>query len=240
MILPAQAIRKIKPVSPFCERTCHNGMTFGLGPAGYDVRLAETVVVGAKFVLASTLEHFDMPTDLLGQVTDKSTWARRGVAVQNTIIEPGWRGYLTVELTNHGGEPIEIQAGDPIAQIVFFRLEAPTERPYQGKYQDQEAGPQPARLDGKMRAAIDVGLRWFGTWKKRSWEVGFRGRREAYASGRGGRYQIQRYDEGFVVRYCPPYDLGDAWADIGTGTTQEAAIALAQAHNDSGPCNDGG
>jgi dCTP deaminase len=150
MILPAQAIRKIKPVSPFCERTRYNGMTFGLGPAGYDVRIAETVVVGAKFVLASTLERFDMPTDLLGQVTDKSTWARRGVAVQNTIIEPGWRGYLTVELTNHGGEPIEIQAGNPIAQIIFFRLEVPTERPYQGKYQDQEAGPQPARLDGKM------------------------------------------------------------------------------------------
>lgn len=119
MILPAQAIRKIKPISPFCERTCYNGMTFGLGPAGYDVRIAETVVVGAKFVLASTLEHFDMPTDLLGQVTDKSTWARRGVAVQNTIIEPGWRGYLTVELTNHGGEPIEIQAGDPSPNYLF-------------------------------------------------------------------------------------------------------------------------
>jgi hypothetical protein len=66
--------------------------------------------------------------------------------------------------------------------------------------------------------------------------VGFRGRREAYASGRGGRYQIQRYDEGFVVRYCPPYDLTDVWDDIGTATTQEAAIALAQAHNDSEPC----
>jgi hypothetical protein len=64
--------------------------------------------------------------------------------------------------------------------------------------------------------------------------VGFRWRREAYASGRGGRYQIERYDEGFVVRYCPPYDLGDAWDDIGTATTQEAAIALVQAHNDSG------
>ena len=125
MILPAQAIRKIKPVSPFCERTRYNGMTFGLGPAGYDVRIAETVVVGAKFVLASTLERFDMPNNLLGQVCDKSTWARRGVAVQNTIIEPGWRGYLTVELTNHGGEPIEIQAGDPIAQNYLLPARGP-------------------------------------------------------------------------------------------------------------------
>ena len=99
MILPAQTIRKIKPVSPFFERTSHNGMTFGLGPAGYDVRIAERVVVGVKMVLASTLERFEMPIDLLGQVCDKSTWARRGVAVQNTIIEPGWRGYLTLELT---------------------------------------------------------------------------------------------------------------------------------------------
>ena len=52
MILPAQTIRRIKPVSPFCERTRYNGMTFGLGPAGYDVRIAETVVIGVKFGLA--------------------------------------------------------------------------------------------------------------------------------------------------------------------------------------------
>jgi dCTP deaminase len=147
MILPAQAIRKIKPVSPFCERTRYNGMTFGLGPAGYDVRIAERVVVGVKMVLASTLERFDMPNDVLGQVCDKSTWARRGVAVQNTIIEPGWRGYLTLELTNQSGGLIEIQASDPIAQIIFFRLEAPTALPYSGKYQDQQSGPQPARAD---------------------------------------------------------------------------------------------
>jgi dCTP deaminase len=152
MILPAQTIRKIKPVSPFFERTSHNGMTFGLGPAGYDVRIAETVVVGATFVLASTIEHFDMPNDVLGQVCDKSTWARRGIAVQNTIIEPGWWGKaVTLELTNHSGEPIEIHAGDPIAQIIFFRLEAPTEQPYEGKYQGQEAGPQPARLENELR-----------------------------------------------------------------------------------------
>lgn len=145
MILPAQTIRKIKPVRPFCERTSRNGMTFGLGPAGYDVRIVQHVVVGVQMVLASTLEQFDMPNDVLGQVCDKSTWARRGVAVQNTIIEPGWRGYVTIELTNHSGGLIEIQAGDPIAQIIFFRLEAPTELPYSGKYQDQQSGPQPAQ-----------------------------------------------------------------------------------------------
>ena len=144
MIIPAQTLRKIKPVEPFCERTQHNGMTYGLGPAGYDVRIAETVTVG-RFVLGSTVERFNIPNDVLAQVCDKSTWARRGVAVQNTIIEPGWRGYLTIELTNHSDAPIEVRAGDPIAQIIFFRLEEPTALPYSGKYQDQERGPQRAR-----------------------------------------------------------------------------------------------
>jgi dCTP deaminase len=144
MIIPAQTLRKLKPVEPFCERTQHNGMTYGLGPAGYDVRIAETVTVG-RFVLASTVERFNIPNDVLAQVCDKSTWARRGIAVLNTIIEPGWRGYLTLELTNHSDTPIEIKAGDPIAQIIFFRLEEPTALPYEGKYQDQEREPQKAR-----------------------------------------------------------------------------------------------
>jgi dCTP deaminase len=144
VIIPAQTLRRIRPLEPFCERTQHNGMTYGLGPAGYDVRIAETVTVG-RFVLASTIERFDLPNDVLAQVCDKSTWARRGIAVQNTIIEPGWRGFLTIELTNHGDAHIEIQAGDPIAQIIFFRLEEPTALPYAGRYQDQERGPQGAR-----------------------------------------------------------------------------------------------
>jgi dCTP deaminase len=147
MIIPAQTLRLIRPVSPFCERTHHKGLTYGLGPAGYDVRIAEDVEVHDCMVLASTVERFNMPLDVLAMVCDKSTWARRGLAVQNTVIEPDWRGYVTLELTNHIRSPIRIQAGIPIAQIIFFRLEAPTELPYQGRYQDQEAGPQPARDD---------------------------------------------------------------------------------------------
>jgi dCTP deaminase len=95
-------------------------------------------------MLASTIEHFDMPNDVMAIVHDKSTWARRGVAVQNTVIEPGWRGWLTLEITMHAWRLLRIRSGTPIAQIVFHRLEAPTERSYQGKYQDQRRGPQPA------------------------------------------------------------------------------------------------
>lgn len=148
MILPAQIIRWILPITPFHERTTHaNGMTFGLGPAGYDVRVAEQLLLQpGDFRLASTLERFDMPNDLIAQVCDKSSLARKGLAVQNTIIEPGWRGYLTLELTNNDKEyPLIIAAGSPIAQIIFMRLEEPTEQPYDGRYQDQPAGPQKAK-----------------------------------------------------------------------------------------------
>ena len=136
-------------VSPFSERTVESGKTFGLSAAGYDVR----VVVGlgnvlklspGGFVLAATMEHFCMPRDVIGMVHDKSSWARKGLAVQNTVIEPGWRGFLTLELTNHGEDDLFVVTGDPIAQIVFQFLDTPTEQPYTGKYQDQKYGPQPA------------------------------------------------------------------------------------------------
>ena len=149
MILSAQSIRKRGIFTPFCERTKAMGMTYGLGPAGYDVRIAETITLppgGA--VLASTLEHFDMPRDVLGKVADKSTWARKFLAVQNTIIEPGWRGYLTLELSNHSiNETLHLLPGMPIAQIILHLLDQPTENPYEGKYQDQRAGAVAAILE---------------------------------------------------------------------------------------------
>lgn len=147
MILSGQTIRQRAAITPHHERTSAHGMTFGLSPAGYDVRIAESMTLRpGDFRLASTIEHFDMPPDLLAFVHDKSTWARRALTVQNTVIEPGWRGFLTLELTNHGVETIELLAGMPIAQIVFHRLDVATELPYAGKYQDQEAGPQAACL----------------------------------------------------------------------------------------------
>ena len=84
-----------------------------------------------------------MPSDLLGLVHDKSTWARRGLSVFNTVIEPGWRGFLTLELVNHGQNSLRLVAGQGIAQVVFHVLDEPTEQPYpaEAKYQDQPYGP---------------------------------------------------------------------------------------------------
>lgn len=146
MILPSQHIRarciQDNLISPFHEREVINGMTFGLGPAGYDVRIKQKVtLMRGEFALASTIERFHMPNDLLAKVADKSSWARRGIAIQNTIIEPGWSGWLTLEITNHGHCPVDIAAGSSIAQILFLQLADPTEMSYAGKYQDQANEP---------------------------------------------------------------------------------------------------
>lgn len=153
MVLSAQTIRsycaKGQLVKPFYERTVAGGKTFGLSACGYDVRIEFGVgnminLPPGGFILASTMEHFYMPKNVVGIVHDKSSWARKGVAVQNTVIEPGWRGYLTLELTNHSDDDVVIEVGTPIAQIVFHFLDEPTVQPYAGKYQDQPRGPQEA------------------------------------------------------------------------------------------------
>src|SRR5262249_37936211 len=124
------------------------GNSYGLGPASYDVRLDQRVVLPPRgFVLGSTLERFCMPNDLAGTVRDKSTLARCVISTFNTFLDPGWAGFLTLEIVNHSEKELVIDAGEPIAQIVFEMLDEPTEQPYRGKYYDQERGPQPARRD---------------------------------------------------------------------------------------------
>lgn len=149
MILSAQTIRALQPITPFVERGVIRGRSYGLSSAGYDIRCAETItLLPGDFELASSIERFAMPNDVLGLVKDKSSWARLGLSAFNTVIEPGWAGYLTLELKNQRVDDVlHIKAGDPIAQIIFMRLDTATDQPYRGKYQDQEAGPQGARFE---------------------------------------------------------------------------------------------
>lgn len=125
-------------------------LSYGLSMAGYDVRLDQDIVLGPStshesFALASTLEHFCMPPDMLAIVHDKSTWARLGLSVFNTVIEPGWRGWLTMELSNRGPHTLRLRKGWPIAQVVFHRVEGSVEQYGDSKYQDQSRGPVEAR-----------------------------------------------------------------------------------------------
>lgn len=137
-----------------------NGVSWGLSEAGYDIRIKQQVrfyrkdghisarVDGvihgdSKFILASAIEEFDMPDCLVGIVHDKSTWARKGLSVFNTVIEPGFKGGLTLELVYHGNTELIIPAGSGIAQVLFHKISRPAR--YEGKYQGQSSDPEPAR-----------------------------------------------------------------------------------------------
>lgn len=147
MILSGESIReRVGMIDPFCERTELHGFTYGLANASYDIRIGQDLIIPpGGFELASSIERFEMPNDLAGRVMDKSTWARKGLFVQNTFIDPGWCGWLTLELTNNNPfATVQLIEGMPIAQIVFEMLDRPT-TPYDGKYQDQENHPVEAR-----------------------------------------------------------------------------------------------
>lgn len=140
-VLSAQTIRKLGIIKPFHERTIYNGMSYGLSHCGYDIRLKQKWNFHPyEYAVLSSVEHFDMPDHIMGRVCDKSSWARQGITVQNTIIEPGWRGYLTLEICNNKDSHIFIEAGMPIAQIVFEFLDHAVAG-YNGKYQDQPDHP---------------------------------------------------------------------------------------------------
>ena len=133
------------------EKIREHGVSHGLGEAGYDIRIKQKIrfVRGnisnriKRFQLASAIEEFDMPDDLCGIVHDKSTWARKGLSVFNTVIEPGFRGGLTLELVYHGNNELIIPAGAGIAQVVFHKTSDNVA--YTGKYQFQSTDPEPAR-----------------------------------------------------------------------------------------------
>jgi dCTP deaminase len=118
-------------------------LSYGLSYAGYDIRLGTDTAIApmgkGDFRLVYSLERFNMPKNLMGEVKDKSTLARRGLSVLNTVIEPGWRGFLTLELVMHGDNLFCLYPKMPIAQIVFFTLDKPVVDGYSGKYQDQGA-----------------------------------------------------------------------------------------------------
>lgn len=143
-ILSGNTIRKLGLVEPFCERTVAHGMSYGLSINGYDIRLAQNIIlVPGAFKLGSSIEKFTIPNNVVGAVTDKSSWLRKGLFVGHGILESGWVGFLTIEMVNHGPEVLDIPVGSPIGQILFQFTDQPTEG-YRGKYQGQGDFPQPA------------------------------------------------------------------------------------------------
>jgi dCTP deaminase len=106
-----------------------------------------------SFALAETVEYLEIPRDVLGVCVGKSTYARCGIIVNVTPLEPEWRGKITIEISNTTPLPAKIYANEGIAQILFLRNEAVCRTSYadkKGKYQDQKGltlpfvvGPHP-------------------------------------------------------------------------------------------------
>lgn len=168
MIVNGKELLKLAPIKDMLtEKVKYSGVSHGLAEAGYDIRIKQEIewnppiynVFGSmaklphlivdgqvhrgNFTLASAIEEFVMPTSLVGIVHDKSTWARQGLSVFNTVIESGWRGFLTLELAFHGSKYLYIPAGVGIAQVLFHLTSS--EAQYNGKYQDQPDMPVPSR-----------------------------------------------------------------------------------------------
>ncbi len=153
-------------------------VSYGLSSFGYDARLApefkiftnvdnaiidpkdfqESTFVDRKgdyciippnsFVLSTTIEVFKIPNDVLVLCIGKSTYARCGLIVNVTPIEPGWEGQITLEISNTTPLPAKVYANEGIAQFLFFKGASACEISYAdraGKYMGQR-GTTTARL----------------------------------------------------------------------------------------------
>ena len=145
-------------------------ISFGLSSYGYDMRVANefrifhnalATVVDPKafddrsfveyegdiclippnsFVLASSVEYFRIPRNVLTLCVGKSTYARCGIITNVTPFEPEWEGYVTLEISNTTPLPARIYANEGIAQVLFFESDEVCEVSYRdkkGKYQGQ-------------------------------------------------------------------------------------------------------
>ena len=90
------------------------------------------VIHPGEFVLGRTLERVELPDDIVARIEGKSSIGRLGLIVHATagFVDPGFKGTLTLEITNLTRIPIKLYAGLPIAQLSFMTLDAPAERPY--------------------------------------------------------------------------------------------------------------
>lgn len=95
-----------------------------------------------SFALTHSVERFKIPRDIIGIALGKSTYARMGIIVNITPLEPGWEGWLTIEVANVAPFPVKVYPNEGIAQILFFAIDTPSTSYADrgGKYQGQGKG----------------------------------------------------------------------------------------------------
>ncbi|MBU4343257.1 MAG: dCTP deaminase [Candidatus Omnitrophica bacterium] len=157
----------IKPFEP--NQIKNNNISYGLSSYGYDIRIADefkifkangtldpksvtpdlfedfkglTCIIPANsFVLARSFEYFNIPRNVLALCTGKSTYARVGVIVNVTPLEPSWEGFITMEISNTSPCPVRLYANEGIAQVVFLESDQECAISYsdrKGSYQSQK------------------------------------------------------------------------------------------------------
>ncbi len=105
-----------------------------------DLKSDFCIIPPNSFILARSFEYFKMPSNVLALCTGKSTYARIGVIVNVTPLEPSWEGYLTIAISNTSPSSAKIYANEGIGQVVFFESSEQCETTYadrKGKYQAQ-------------------------------------------------------------------------------------------------------
>lgn len=137
MILSAQEIsRRLDPdrnagklvITPY-HRECQQ-------PASYDLRAAaEITLPRGTCTLVPTIEWVELPTDVAGTLMCRSSFGRRGVLLGAGFIDPGFRGHLTLCLTNMGSDDISIRPHDRIVQMILHEVSGGNTG-YSGRYQD--------------------------------------------------------------------------------------------------------
>ena len=104
-------------------------------------KVSECIIPPNSFVLASTVEYFKIPNDIMVICLGKSTYARCGIIVNVTPLEPGWEGYVTLEFSNTTPLPAKVYANEGAAQFIFLKGNEKPEVTYadrDGKYMKQK------------------------------------------------------------------------------------------------------
>jgi dCTP deaminase len=106
-----------------------------------DFKGKECIIPPNSFALGKSVEYFRIPRTILTLCMGKSTYARCGIIVNVTPLEPEWEGFITIELSNTSTLPAKVYAYEGIAQVIFLESDEPCEVSYRdkkGKYQAQK------------------------------------------------------------------------------------------------------
>lgn len=135
-----ESLTMIKPYDDRCLDVCHFDDKFYV-----DVNdVSEIIIPPHGFILEHSVEKIKIPRNVSAVCMGKSTIARSGLIVVVTPLEPGWEGYVTLEIFNTLRMPLKLTAGIGITQVQFFESDEDCEVSYsdrKGKYQDQPAMP---------------------------------------------------------------------------------------------------